>query len=120
MIPMCIALGSVVVEKFVCERNIDAFVDRLRVTSDGIERQTLLRLLIKEEDKFARTSEYCSMLERHIAAGEALIQKQRHLIERFKQHGRIIQNAEFVLETLIATQELFVRQHRLLSRELAN
>jgi hypothetical protein len=108
------------VEKFLCERNIDAFVDRLRVTRDGIERETLLRLLIQEEDKFARTSEYCSMLERHIAAGEARIQKQRQLIERLKQNSRILQDAEFVLQTLITTQELFVRQHQRLSRELAN
>jgi hypothetical protein len=108
------------VEKFVCERNIDAFVDRLRVTSDEIERETLLRLLILEVDKFARASECCLMLERHIAAGEALIQRQRHLIARSKQHGRVIQDAEFVLQTLMTTQELFLRQHRLLSRELAN
>jgi hypothetical protein len=77
-------------------------------------------LLIQEEDRFARSSECCSMLERHIEAGEALIERQRHLVGRLKQLGRPIQDAEFVLQTLITTQELFVRQHRLLSKELAN
>ena len=62
-------------DAFIRDQNIAHFVERLHIESDDDRRHTLRRLLIGEEDKFARASEKVEQLDRLIGQGQARIAK---------------------------------------------
>lgn len=101
---------------FVRGSNVDLFLDRLARTRDDRERQTLLRLLIEEEDRFGKESQFHVFVERLIADNEKRIKSQRELIASLKQSGRDAEAEEFVLVTFLTTQALFMRKHHQLTR----
>ncbi len=66
-------------DEFIRDQNIAEFVERLHIESDDHRRHTLQRLLIEEEDKFARASEKVEQLDRLIDQGRGRIAKLRDL-----------------------------------------
>jgi hypothetical protein len=49
--------------------------------------------------------------DRHIAEGEARVEQQRALVERFRHEGQSIANGEMLLDTLSQTLQVW-REHR--------
>jgi hypothetical protein len=62
------------------QRNISQLEEQLEATLDAAERERLLKLLIREENNFAQNEDFCQTLERHVAAREERIKKQRALV----------------------------------------
>ena len=52
------------IERFVAEQNVKSFANRLQGEEDSAKRGTLQRLMIAEEDKFAKISERLEIVER--------------------------------------------------------
>ncbi len=61
--------------RFILERNVISYVERLHMEQDGGTRRTLQQLLIEEEDRFAQGREKVDLLDRMIGSGEARIAK---------------------------------------------
>ena len=93
------------------DRNISQLGEQLEATLDAAERERLLRLLIREVRNFAQNEEFCPSLERHIAAREERIKKQRALVTRLKRDGCETRNAQFLLVTLLTMQAMSLHHY---------
>ena len=62
-------------DEYIRDQNIAHFVERLHIETDDDTRDALRRLLIDEEDKFARASEKVEQLDRLIGQGQGRIAK---------------------------------------------
>jgi len=92
----------------VAERNIAEIDEQLYRTVDAVERMRLLRLLIKELDKFAPDVAFTTTIERHIAKANERIKRQKELVASLKLSGHDTNDAYFLLITLKTLQALFV------------
>ncbi|MGT2468590.1 hypothetical protein ACVOMV_33245 [Mesorhizobium atlanticum] len=68
-------------DRFIARENIKHFVDRLQTETDDATRATVQRLLIAEEDKFAKLSERLDMVDQNILriADLAVLQRARSM-----------------------------------------
>lgn len=105
-------------DHFVTESNVEIYLLKLRVTVDPAERDTLLRLLIVEEDRMGRTSEHLDTSRRRTADGHDRIRRQRETIVELERAGLSTEKAVFQLETMERTQALFEAHCRHLRRAL--
>jgi hypothetical protein len=101
---------------FVTEHNVDIYLSKLRATFNATERDSLLRLLIAEEDRMARTSEHLENGERRISEGRDRIRRHREMIAGLEQAMLSTDTALFVLETMERTQALLEAHCRHLRR----
>ena len=95
-------------QQFVSEQNIARFVDQLRRKSNAVRQDTLKRLLLEEENRFAAAAARLQMVDRNILDGAARIANQARLVSELKSNGRDAREAERILRTLEMIQGLFV------------
>lgn len=69
-------------DSFLIEQNAWRYYDRLDVERDPADRAMLSKLLLEEEDRFARQAGRLDALESFIARCDAQIAKCRELMER--------------------------------------
>jgi hypothetical protein len=100
------------------ERNLSQLEEQLEATLVVAERERLLRLLIKEATSFAQSEDFCPTLERHIAAREERIKKQRALVPRLRRDGHETRNAQFLLVTLLTIQAVSLHHHAMVQQTL--
>ncbi|MGO4126557.1 hypothetical protein AB4Z01_19300 [Inquilinus sp. YAF38] len=86
------------------ERNIDIFHSRFQFEEDQNVRDVLLSLLIKEEDKLGSAREKMEILDRKIARGLILIEKQNDIIDAIKIKKLDTAVAARILELLTDSQ----------------
>lgn len=91
------------------ERSITEIGQQLYRTVDPVERNGLLRLLIKELDNFAqRDPTFITKIERHIVKVDERFKQQKTLVASLKLDGHDTNDAYFLLITLKTMQALFV------------
>jgi hypothetical protein len=74
--------------RFVRDRNVVRFVDRLRLQYDPTIRAVLQRLLLEEVRKLGSNFEQLSMVDRQISEARERIRAQTDIIERLRIKGR--------------------------------
>ena len=112
-------LAMTPLDHFVTEGNVEIFLSKLRVTVDPAERDSILRLLIVEEDRMGRTAEHLDNGERRIADGRDRLRQHRQTIVELEQAGLSTEKAVFQLEPMERTQALFEAHCRHLRQALA-
>ena len=95
-------------QQFVSEQNIARFVDQLRRELNAVRQDTLKRLLLEEENRFAAAAARLQMVDRNILDGAARIANQARLVSELKSNGRDAREAERILRTFEMIQGLFV------------
>jgi hypothetical protein len=107
-------------QRFVGEQNISRFVDQLRRESKAVRQDTLKRLLIEEENRFAAAVERLQIVDRNIVDGAARIASQARVVSQLKSNGRDAREAERTLQNFEMIQGLFIsyRSHVCRAAEL--
>lgn len=95
-------------QQFVSEQNVARFVDQLRRESNAVRQDTLKRLLVEEENRFAAAAERLQMVDRNILDGAARIANQTRLVSELKSKGHDAREAERILRTFEMIQGLFM------------
>src|SRR4051794_9647260 len=92
---------------FVQAANIDRFIGILnRADTVSPRHETVCRLLLEEEKKYAYHAQRLDLIEIHIDAGERRISHQRRLIERLRSQGHDASEAVNLLRTFTETLRL--------------
>jgi hypothetical protein len=94
---------------FVHEQNLVRFFDRLRVETDPERRKILRYLAIAEEDRYGELQARLDRVEGWVRDGEARIERQRQLVERFETNGPHRAAAEKLLTNLEELQALLFK-----------
>ena len=106
---------------FVARANIEHYAGQLSIGAvNAVERATIMRLLVEEEDKFGAGHQQLGQCDLWIASGQRLIANQRTLIAHLKKDGNDARSAEQLLESMIGVQALFNEYRERLLRELAD
>lgn len=95
-------------DRFIARENIKHFVDRLQTETDDCTRATVQRLLIAEEDKFAKLSERLDMVDQNILRIADLAVLQRAKVNDMRLDGDGAALAHRHLANLEQLYELFV------------
>jgi fructose-bisphosphate aldolase class 1 len=95
-------------QRFVSEQNISRFVDQLRRESKAVRQNTLKRLLIEEENRFAAAAERLQVVDKNIVDGAARIASQARVVSRLKSNGHDAREAERTLQNFEMIQGLFI------------
>ena len=105
-------------DQFVAKENVKHFRGLLWGALRPEERSVVQRLLIAEEDKFARASELVYEVEQHIAEGAQRIERQRALVTAMERDGDgALSTARALLDCFLDTQRLHVHyRDQMLSR----
>lgn len=107
------------VDSFVRSNNIDHYVDRLAMADvDFPTRQMLLKLLVEEEDKVAKTRRELINAKRRVERGKARILALSQAIMPRTCRERPSLRSLASLATLYGTQMLLERHYRRLREEL--
>ena len=94
-------------DRFIARENIRHFRERLWVETDPDTRLRLRTYLIEEEDKLGASHELLGDVERHIADGDGLIEKQRALVaQRERERHNCADRSRRLLELYIENQSL--------------
>ena len=94
---------------FLREGNVELYLSKLHATWEPAERDTLLRLLAKEESQMGRSREHLENGERRVADGRECLERQRRAIAA--SPSQEAKSADMLLlETLEQTQML-LEQH---------
>ena len=96
-------------DHIIIERNIDQFHSRFLFEEDPDLRDTLLRLLIEEEDKFGSRREKIETINRKLGRGALLIEKQREILLKVETVGGNVAQARKTLALLIDSQKALSR-----------
>jgi septation ring formation regulator EzrA len=104
-------------DKFVSERNVARCRERLECETDPSVRQTIIRLLVDEEDKLGATLEQLANVNRHIKRCRDLIAQQGARIAEMQSKGHDIVRAHALLETFAASLAVH-EEHRDTLRKL--
>jgi hypothetical protein len=105
-------------EHFIAIENIEHFFMRLGATDGQDERKMLTRLLLEEEDRFARSSEQLDLLDRYIAKCDGYITKQKRLIETGNISTSLVDSAHRLLSNFHDIRSTLLRTR--MSLEQAN
>lgn len=89
------------VDTFVAQRNVAHLRHELENGASGERRDTMLRLLVQEEDKLGLTEEQLGEMDRQIARMQHLVSEQLELIARFKAYSQSVEQAERALHNII-------------------
>jgi DNA-binding CsgD family transcriptional regulator len=106
------------VDIFTGKHNLEHFANRLGVESDPARRETMLRLIVEEEDKLGFGLEQLEIAEDRIAAGNKRIAMQRAVVARLGNGGSDTRLAKDVLATLVKAQALFEDYRQKILRQL--
>lgn len=104
-------------DKFVSERNVVRCRERLESETDPSVRQTIIRLLVDEENRLGATLEQFAKLNQHIKRYRNLIAQQSARIADMQGNGYDIGRAHALLETFAATLAVH-EEHRETVRKL--
>jgi hypothetical protein len=91
---------------FVTEGNLEIYLSKLHATWSAEQRDSLLRLVTKEEARMGLSREHLDNGERRVADGQARIRKQRDLVASLAAEQRDTSREALILETLQITQAL--------------
>ncbi|CDX31267.1 conserved hypothetical protein [Mesorhizobium sp. ORS 3359] len=105
-------------DRFVARENIRHFVDRFHTENDDVVRSNLQKLLIEEEDKFARLSEQLEVMDQNLFRISDLALQQRARIYSLRANGVDTALAQKHLANLEALNCLFVQRRRAIAIEL--
>jgi signal transduction histidine kinase len=87
-------------DDFVARQNVTRFRNELENGAEGARRQTLLKLLIAEEERLGLTRERHDEINQQIVRIKAIISKQRETIDMLKANGHSMERAESSLANL--------------------
>lgn len=88
-------------DKLIAQQNIAKLRQQLENGANGERRDTMLRLLVLEEDKLGLTHEQLDEMDRQIARMQQLVTTQLELIAALKTHGQSVERAERALHNII-------------------
>lgn len=97
-------------DNFVARQNVSRFRNELENGAEGARRQTLLKLLVAEEDLLGLTREQRDEVNQQIVRIKAIINKQRESVAMLKANGHSMERAESSLANL--TDLLVVHEER--------
>jgi hypothetical protein len=106
------------VDSFIGKHNLEHFANRLGVESEPARRETLLRLMVEEEDKLGCGLEQLGIAEDRIVAGNKRVAMQRAVVARLGDGGHDTRLASEVLTTLVKAQALFEDYRQKIVRQL--
>ena len=89
------------VDTFVAQQNVTRLRHELENGASGQRRDTMLRLLVQEEDKLGLTQEQLTEMDRQIARMQQLVTAQLELIAALKAYGPSAEQAERALHNII-------------------
>lgn len=88
-------------ERFIAQQNVANLRLQLENGASGERRDTILRLLVQEEDKLGHTQEQLDEMDRQIARMQHLVTAQLEMIAVLKTHGQSVERAERALHNII-------------------
>jgi hypothetical protein len=88
------------IEKFVAELNISRFVSQLEIEADPMQRQLWTKLLLAEENRFAKLSERLDMSERCLEGCNGRIREQQERMGRMDESHPQFESAKAFLANL--------------------
>ncbi len=86
-------------EKFVARENIRHFRHELENGVDQPRRETMLRLLVEEENALGLTREQLGKLDRHISRLSEIMARHFALMDNLRGLGQPTERAENILAT---------------------
>jgi hypothetical protein len=99
---------------FVTEGNAEIYLSRLYRAVGAVERDNLLRLLVKEQANMGFSRVHLENGERRVIHGRKRLDRQRMIVAGLPSGNREIHRSALLLETLERTQELLEGHLRLL------
>lgn len=97
-------------DKLIAQQRIANLRQQLETEGDVERRDTILRLLVQEEDKLGLTHEQLDEIDRQIARMQQLVSTQLEMIAALKTRGQSVETAERALHNVI--DALVVHQAR--------
>ncbi len=89
----------------VTDHNVDRFIGLLELARSDSERELYVRLLINEEDKYACEEHRREALDCRIASNSDRIDHQAQLLDRLRQDGRDLNEAENMMSNLLLVRD---------------
>jgi hypothetical protein len=103
---------------FMTEGNVEIYLSKLSDTLDPAVRDTILRLLVNEEEKMGRAREHVENGERRVIEGRRRLEQQRIIVARLAADERTDHPAVVLLDTFERTQALLEKHLRFLIERL--
>lgn len=89
------------VDRYVAHSNVCRFLDQLEREPDGSMRSVLQRLLLAEEDRFAKHSERLAMAETAYAMCQQRVREQRSRIANIGEDDPRMASAKRLLANMV-------------------
>jgi hypothetical protein len=105
---------------FLTEGNADIYLSKLHLTWKPEERDSLLRLLAREENQMGTSREHLDHAERRILDGRHRIARQRDVVACLTGPGQAGTTDALLLETLLQTQALLEQHLEILRQRRAD
>jgi hypothetical protein len=93
-------------DRFIVENNVSAFFSKLACEPDIDRRAMLSRLLVEEENKFARLAGHLDSLDSYIAKCDAQIAKHRAFLDRGARSEDQQRVTKSILDNIAAIKDL--------------
>jgi uncharacterized membrane protein len=97
-------------------RDVFWIEQQLFTTYQTEQRQSLLKLLLRELDSLAHDTETLRPLENLVSQCRTRVDRQREIIAEDERAGRDTKASKFLLVTMLTTLALYVERHARISR----
>lgn len=101
-------------DEFACTENISRFVDQLQKELEPKKRATVTRLLIEEEDRYAKVASNCDFIMQKISEADRRIDKQQAIVRKLRAQGLDGGTAAACLKSMVEIRNVCARFHNLL------
>ncbi len=107
-------------DRFIARENVKHYRRELENGVDGPARDTMLKLLLDEENHLGFTREQLNKLDRHIARLREIMARHVDLMDQLQSIGRPLERAPIVLATLNELMATYLTHRQSITKALAD
>jgi len=99
---------------FVTESNVELFLSKVYKAQTPEERDTLLRLVVEQQDRMGRRREHVENGQRRLNDCRERVRRQRHVLSTLSEQDSVRTREQFLLDTLEKVLILMEEHQRIL------